>query len=182
MFTKGDASAVFVNNTLPYQVVNVPEVTKKSRSKKDAADEEWDTERPLQFLDTVLSGLSASEVVDLYSSTLHEKADKWGPAVADGFLRSTYSAQGIVAEINETMRTMKKTQITEHVDEAIEVFPDGSTIERCMDIIGGLPLILVCVEKAVDGAKFDVVYDVKGKTASCRSGSCALSFTCRKMS
>ena len=110
--TKGDASLLFNSGTVPYQVVNLPELGKKSRAKKSSFENEWDVERPAVFLETVLSSLSVSRnVLNVFASSLHEKVDAWGPALPGGFLHCSSKNTGLVGEINKTMRSMKKTQL-----------------------------------------------------------------------
>lgn len=109
---KGDTSNVFANSTLAYNVVNVPEIGKKSRSKKASVDSEWDMDRPQSFLETVTCHLSASSrVLDVFSSTLHDKIDSWGPGLSGGYLTGFSKNHGIVGDINSVMRAMKKTQL-----------------------------------------------------------------------
>lgn len=110
---KGDPSAVFGNSTIAYNVVNLPELGKKSRSKKPSnEDSKWDQDRPVVFLETVLQHMnSGAKVLDLFSSTLHDKVDSWGPGLPGGYLKGFSKTNGIVAEINKVMRSMKKSQL-----------------------------------------------------------------------
>ena len=110
---KGDPSPIFGCSTTAYNVVNLPDVGKKSRSKNKAKDDsEWELDRPVCFLDTVVQHMgSGVKVLDLFSTTLHDKVDSWGPGLPGGFLNGFTSNSGIVAEINKVMRTMKKSQL-----------------------------------------------------------------------
>lgn len=54
---------------------------------------------------------SGANVLDMFSTTLHDKVDSWGPGIPGGYLRGFSRSTGIVAEINRTMRTMKKSQL-----------------------------------------------------------------------
>lgn len=108
---KGDPSSIFAGSTTAYNVINLPDVGKKSRS-KNKVDSEWELDRPVCFLDTVVQHMgSGVKVLDLFSTTLHDKVDSWGPGLPGGFLRGFTKNVGIVAEINKVMRTMKKSQL-----------------------------------------------------------------------
>lgn len=110
---KGDPSSVFGASTTAYSVVNLPEVGKKSRSKNKSVTGKWDSlARPPCFLETVMQHLSSGvKVLDLFSTTLHDKIDSWGPAVPGGYLKGFNKSTGLVSEINKVMRTMKKSQL-----------------------------------------------------------------------
>ena len=79
---KGDPSSIFAGSTTAYNVINLPDVGKKSRS-KNKVDSEWELDRPVCFLDTVVQHMgSGVKVLDLFSTTLHDKVDSWGPGLA----------------------------------------------------------------------------------------------------
>lgn len=110
LLVKGDASNLFTSSSLPTQVVHIPELGRKSKSKK-IVDKE-DTERPLIFMDTVLEHLDKNvSVLNLFGSSLKEKVDSWGPNVPGGFQCSTSSGEGISGKISSFMKTLRKTQL-----------------------------------------------------------------------
>lgn len=114
---KGDPASVFGSSSVAYNVVNMPELGKKSRSKKGTEswkgnDQRWDLDRPLCFLETVVQHTSSgAKVLDLFSTTLHDKVDSWGPGLPGGYLRGFAKNTGLVHEVNKVMRTMKKTHL-----------------------------------------------------------------------
>lgn len=109
---KGDASSIFGNSTVAYNVINLPELGKKSRSKKTQEQGKWDVDRPTCFLDTVVKHMSpGAKILDLFSTTLHEKVDSWGPGLHGGFLKGSANKDGLPDKLNQVMRTMKKSQL-----------------------------------------------------------------------
>ena len=111
--TKGDVAGLFDDSIVPSQVVNLPSYGKKNRSKRRTClSEEWDSERPHEFISLVTGKLSSGKkLLDVFSSSIHENVDSWGPNVQGGFLRGLSSKEGLVHAINLSMRTMKKTQL-----------------------------------------------------------------------
>lgn len=111
--TRGDASGVFTGDVAPSQVVNHPELGKKTKpKKKNVFVSEWDTERPATFLDAVMENLSPDKkVLDVFSASIQDKVDSWGPGVPGGFVGAFSYNEGLVGGINTVMRAMKKTQL-----------------------------------------------------------------------
>lgn len=109
---KGDASSIFGNSTVAYNVMNLPELGKKSRSKKTQEQDKWDLDRPTCFLDTVVQHMTpGAKILDLFSTTLHDKVDSWGPGLPGGFLKGYANKNGLPEKLNQVMRTMKKSQL-----------------------------------------------------------------------
>lgn len=111
--TRGDPSGLFEESIVPSQVVNLPIYGKKNRSKRRTClSEQWDTERPREFMSLVCKKLAyGTKLLDVFSSSIHEHADSWGPNMSGGFLRGLSSREGLVYTINLSMRSMKKTQL-----------------------------------------------------------------------
>lgn len=145
LLVKGDASNLFTSSSLPTQVVNIPELGRKSKSKKII--DKGDTERPFMFMDTVLEHLDNNvRVLNLFGSSLKDKVDSWGPNVPGGFQCSTSSGEGISGKIYYFMKTLKKIQLqvivnsmtkwTESIDTNNEIINDmGETwinLEKCI--------------------------------------------------
>lgn len=109
---KGDASSIFGNSTVAYNVMNLPELGKKSRSKKTQGQDKWDLDRPTCFLDTVVQHMTpGTKILDLFSTILHDKVDSWGPGLPGGFLKGYANKNGLPEKLNQVMRTMKKSQL-----------------------------------------------------------------------
>jgi len=91
----------------------MPELGRKSKSKKPVVLSEWDTERPRVFLDTVLSTLAdkSVKVLNAFGSDMHAVVDCWGPNVPGGFQESMSSTSGLVGSVSLVMKAMKKTQL-----------------------------------------------------------------------
>ena len=112
MAVKGDASSIFGNSTVAYNVMNLPELGKKSRSKKTQEQDKWHLDRPTCFLDTVVQHMTpGAKILDLFSTTLHDKVDSWGPGLPGGFLKGCGNKNGLPEKLNQVMRTMKKSQL-----------------------------------------------------------------------
>ena len=112
MAVKGDASSIFGNSTVAYNVINLPELGKKSRSKKAQEQAKWHLDRPACFLDTVVQHMApGAKILDLFSTTLHDKVDSWGPGLPGGFLKGCGNKNGLPEKLNQVMRTMKKSQL-----------------------------------------------------------------------
>ena len=115
MLSKGDPSSILASktNTTQSHVVNLPDVGKKSRAKKkEIFGEEWNTERPHEFMDIMLSLVGNSKrVLNAFGTNTKDKVDSWGPGVPGGFLGPTSSSSGLVGAINQVMRVMKKSQL-----------------------------------------------------------------------
>jgi len=113
LLVKGDASKLFGTSTLTTHTVNMPELGRKSKSKKPVVLSEWDTERPRVFLDTVLSTLAdkSVKVLNAFGSDMHAVVDCWGPNVPGGFQESMSSTSGLVGSVSLVMKAMKKTQL-----------------------------------------------------------------------
>lgn len=113
LLVKGDASKLFGTSTLTTHTVNMPEMGRKSKSKKSVVVGEWDTERPRVFLETVLSTLvdKSVKVLNAFGSDMHGLVDCWGPNVPGGFQESMSSTSGLVGSVSLVMKAMKKTQL-----------------------------------------------------------------------
>lgn len=111
LVVKGDASKLFGTSTLTTHVVNMPELGRRSKSKKSLDSE--DTERPLVFMETVLSCLVDSnvKVLSLFSSSVKTNVDSWGPGVPGGFQYATSSGEGLVGKLSTFFKSLKKTQL-----------------------------------------------------------------------
>lgn len=111
--TKGNPSKIFNTGVVPYSVVNLPEVGKKSRSKKGQEQKEGNT-RPSEFLQSILNHINKDvRVLDLFSSTLHDDIDSWGPEIPGGFLTGFKKKLGLVGKINEALQSLKKKELGE---------------------------------------------------------------------
>ena len=163
---KGDISSIFRPNVSAYTVINCPEIGKKAYSKgkwKDNSqgDSEdatsWNyVDRPSCFLETVLSHVqSSTKVLDVFSSTLHEKADSWGPGLPGGYLTSISKGGGLVGIINRKCRAMKKnqlnvmsTKICKILDKALA---DKERAEIMDELRPSLSVISEALENEVEG-------------------------------
>ena len=126
---KGDASSIFGNSTVAYNVINLPELGKKSRSKKPQQDK-WALDRPACFLDTVVQHMTpGAKILDLFSTTLHDKVDSWGPGLPGGFLKGYANKNGLPDKLNQVMRTMKKSQL-QSLSQKIPKLMAASETER----------------------------------------------------
>lgn len=173
---KGDPTSVFGSSTIAYNVVNLPEVGKKSRSKKGndmgnmgnmGNNPKWDLDRPICFLDTVVQHMSpGAKVLDLFSTTLHEKVDSWGPGLPGGYLRGFAKSTGLVAEINKVMRTMKKSQL-QCLSQKIPKMFSASTEEERQTFLTDLEDSWAPIVHTLDNLKLAMSYNWKkddGKT------------------
>lgn len=129
---KGDPSKLFTTVSLPFNVVNRPELGKKSRSKKSNNADEWDTERPAEFLSNILGHLTTeAKVLNTFASSIHDKVDCWGPDLPGGYLSSMKGNAGLVGVLNKTLRALKKTQLHELCLKLPKVIAkeDGAKVE-----------------------------------------------------
>ncbi|CAM9621596.1 unnamed protein product, partial [Ectocarpus sp. 13 AM-2016] len=111
---KGDPSKLFTSVTLSFNVINRPDLGKKSRSKKPNNTDKWDTERPDAFLQNVTRHLTPeAKVLNVFASRINESVDCWGPAIPGGYLSSLKSNSGLLGAINKVLRALKKTQLQE---------------------------------------------------------------------
>lgn len=111
---KGDPSKLFTSVSLAFNVINRPDLGKKSRSKKPSNTNKWDTERPDAFLQNVTRHLTPeAKVLNVFASRINETVDCWGPAIPGGYLSSLKSNTGLVGAINKVLRALKKTQLQE---------------------------------------------------------------------
>eukprot|EP00752_Nemacystus_decipiens_P015857 g14165.t1 len=111
---KGDPSKLFTPASLAFNVVNRPELGKKSRSKKPNNTEQWDTERPSEFLHDILGHLTPeAKVLNVFASSISEEVDCWGPGLPGGYLSSMRGNAGLVGVLNKILRSLKKTQLHE---------------------------------------------------------------------
>lgn len=111
---KGDPSKLFTGSSLAFNVVNLPSLGKKSRSKKIGNQDKWDTERPSEFLDGIKRHLTPdAKVLNVFASSVHATTDCWGPGVPGGYLTSLKANGGIVGATNKVLRSLKKVQLHE---------------------------------------------------------------------
>lgn len=111
---KGDPSKLFTSVTLAFNVVNRPDIGKKSRSKKPNSSDKWETERPREFLDDIMRHLTPeAKVLNVFGSAINDSVDSWGPGVPGGYLSSMKSNSGVVGVVNKILRSLKKTQLHE---------------------------------------------------------------------
>lgn len=159
--TKGDVSLLFNSGTLAYQVVNLPELGKKSRAKKNMTELDWDVERPSVFLETVLGGLTPSRnVLNLFASSFHEKVDSWGPGLPGGFLHASSKNTGLVGEINKTMRAMKKTQLQTLSSKSMKYMATTDVAEK-KSIMESMSDSWSPIETSVANLSMDIAYNMK---------------------
>lgn len=158
---KGDPSSIFGNSTTAFNVVNLPEIGKKSRSKnKGKVEGEWDLDRPICFLDTVVQHVNSGvKVLDLFSTKLHDKVDSWGPGLPGGYLKGFTKSTGLVAEINKVMRTMKKSQL-QCLSQKIPKMLDSAEPEKAT-ILSTLEESFVPIANVLDNVKLQVAYSWK---------------------
>ena len=158
--TKGDVSSLFNSGSVAYQVVNLPELGKKSRAKK-SLENEWDVERPTSFLETVLGHLSPSRnVLNVFASSMQEKVDSWGPGLPGGFLDASMKSTGLVGEINKTMRSLKKTQLQALSGKCVKYLLGTDDAEKKSildDISESWQPVAMCAENV----KASVAYNLK---------------------
>ena len=160
--TRGTASEILGCTIVPSQVVNIPEYGKKSRSKKRTClSEEWDTERPSMFLDTVVGNvLPGKSVLDVFSSSIHDNIDSWGPSIPGGFARSFTSNEGIVYIINSVMKAMKKSQLQMLANRFIKY--DTASVEEKKELLESSSVAWLPVKNALEGSVLEVPYNWKG--------------------
>lgn len=109
---KGDPSKLFTPASLAFNVVNRPDLGKKSRSKKAATVDKFDTERPAEFLCEIMTHLTPeANVLNVFASSINATVDSWGPGIPGGYLSSMKANAGIMGAINKVLRTLKKTQL-----------------------------------------------------------------------
>lgn len=145
LLVKGDASNLFTSSYLSTQVVNIPELGRKSKSKK--AIDNSDTERPLIFMETVLEHLDKNvSVLNLFGNSLKDKVDSWGPNVPGGFQSSTSSGQGISGKISYFMKTLRKTQL-QNISNSMSKWSDD--IDNNNEIINKMGELWTNLEKCI---------------------------------
>ena len=111
---KGDPSKLFSGATVAFNVVNRPDLGKKSRSKKPATTDKFDTERPAEFLQAIIGHLTPeANVLNVFASSINATVDAWGPGIPGGYLSSMKANTGVVGVINKVLRSLKKTQLHE---------------------------------------------------------------------
>ncbi|CAM9706583.1 unnamed protein product, partial [Ectocarpus sp. 6 AP-2014] len=111
---KGNPSKLFTSVSLAFNVINRPDLGKKSRSKKPNNTNKWDTERPDTFLQDITRHLTPeAKVLNVFASRMNDTVDCWGPAIPGGYLSSLKSNTGLVGAINKVLRALKKTQLQE---------------------------------------------------------------------
>lgn len=109
---KGDPSKLFTSASVAFNVVNRPELGKKSRSKKPATVDKFHTERPAEFLQEIMGHLTPeANVLNVFASSINATVDSWGPGIPGGYLSSMKANAGIVGAINKVLRSLKKTQL-----------------------------------------------------------------------
>lgn len=161
---KGDPSSIFGNSTTAYNVVNLPDMGKKSRSKSkgNKVDPTWDLERPICFLETVVQHMtSGAKVLDLFSTTLHDKVDSWGPGLPGGYLKGFTKNTGMVAEINKVMRTMKKSQLQCLSQKIPKMLAAEAEPEKTALILSELKESFAPIENVLNNMKSEVSYSWK---------------------
>lgn len=158
---KGDPSTIFGNTTTAYNVVNIPTVGKKSRSKKSSQCGEWELDRPRCFLDTVIQHVNPGvKILDLFSTCLHDKVDSWGPGLPGGYLKGFTKTTGIVAEINRVMRTMKKSQL-QCLSQKIPKMLSAESEQDKKKFLSEMEESFVPISTALNNMKSDVPYNWK---------------------
>lgn len=177
LLVKGDAGDIFASttNTVPSQVVNLPDVGKKSRAKKkEGFGEEWDTDRPLCFLETVLSMLEKSKrVLNVFASNLDKiNVDKWGPGIPGGYLN--VESDGLMASLNTTMMAMKKSQL-QVLHSKLSKY-NGSSLEEKKTILNDMKESWTAVEKTLSSS-YKLTYDWKDDTGILSEWAAHLVFT-----
>jgi len=120
LFYRGDRSVLktLTNEkagTIGYQIVQHPELGKKSRSvpkKNIYLDPENVCDRPDEFLDTVLNHLVPSaRVLEMFGSTVRSKVDSCGPNIPGGFSTGYNSVSGLSGTFNKVLRGMRKVNL-----------------------------------------------------------------------
>ena len=161
---RGDPSEIIGNTIVPTQVVNIPEHGKKSRSKKRTClTEEWDTERPKVFLDLVVGNLlPGKKVLDVFSSSVHNNIDSWGPSIPGGFVRSFTSNDGLVYSINSIMKAMKKAQLQMLANRFVKY--ETSSIEEKKEMLEASSVAWLPIKDTIEGSVLEVPYNWKGDT------------------
>ena len=159
---RGDASGLLGSTMVPTQVVNIPEHGKKSRSKKRTClSEEWDTERPKMFLDLVIGNIiHGKTVLDVFSSSIHDKVDSWGPSVPGGFSRSFSSNEGLVSVVNTCMKSMKKSQLQMLANKFLKY--DTSTVEEKNEMLESSSVAWLPMKNNLEGSVLELPYNWKG--------------------
>ncbi len=159
--TRGDASDIFTGDSTPSQVVNLPELGKKSKpKKKNVFSTEWDTERPATFLDSVVEKLSPGKnVLDVFSASVRDNMDSWGPGVPGGFVNALSSNEGIVGDINTTMRAMKKTQLQTLTSKLAKY--DTATTDEKKTLVETISGAWTPISTTLEGKSYGIPYVLK---------------------
>ena len=113
LLSKGDISSIISMKPINSQIKNLPEIGKKSRSKKkESYSNDWDTERPSLFLDIVMEMVEKNKrILNAFSSTIENtKIDVWGPGIPGGF-HGFYHNGSLMNSINNHMKTMRKGEL-----------------------------------------------------------------------
>lgn len=147
---RGDASEYFNDTTTAFNVVNLPDLGKKPSASKRKKQEEaaqsvtlgCGADRPSVFLENMMSHLKPEvRILNLFTTTLHNHVDSWGPMVPGGFLTGLEKNSGLVGKINEIMQSMKKkdlkllssgqqkTPVSDSIFEIIESFKGPMTYD-----------------------------------------------------
>ena len=113
LLSKGDISSIISTNSINSQVINLPEVGKKSRAKKkESYSKDWDTERPSLFLEMTMGMIEKNKrILNAFSSTVENiKTDVWGPGIPGGF-HGFYQNDSLLNSIHTHMKTMRKGEL-----------------------------------------------------------------------
>lgn len=153
--TKGDPSRLFTSVSLAYNVVNYPELGAKSRAKKIAGNDKWDTERPGGLMENVTRHLTQdANFLNVFASSMNASVDCWGPGVPGGYLSSSKKSAGVVGVVNKALRGLKKTQLqllTSKIPKIIQA--DGVSLD---DIKTTWDPVMACITDMAVKAPYDV--------------------------
>jgi len=112
MATKGTGAALNPKyKTLPFQVIDKPELSKSKSKARQSTDSEWNCKRP-DLLDQVSSFLAPeSRIVDVFGDCLHANAAVLTPTIANGFVPAMESDEGIVSDAKKAFADMGKVSL-----------------------------------------------------------------------
>ena len=147
---------------VPFQVINMPEVGKKSRSvskKVTCMDDSWNIDRPHEFMTTALGLLKPGlNVLEMFGSSTWRDVDSWGVNVPGGFVSAFNKNDGIIGALNKVMRGLKKIQLQTLSSKLNKYLISDSRDEKVQILVDIKDLWGVLV-KAVAEMKCDFTYD-----------------------